>query len=479
MTHTVKHFIRLLPLLLMMFTLLSLGTVALAQDEPITISIWASDYTPSRLQPAVAGLNLERQGIDPIVNAYQELHPNVTIQLITQPNNADTRRWLITQLTGGVAPDIIWNQPDWAAEDYRKNWLVPIDDYLEMPNPYIAEGQPGSERWHDLFLPGIDVWRAADDQLYVVLADQVQVGIYYNKDLFTEVGITEPPATWAAMMDAAQKLKDAGYFPFAQAASDLNQITWISGWLSNFFYANQIPDYDTDGNGIISKVEMAEAVKAGAYSFNDDANRARMEELKRLSTFWQPGALGADMSTAQRLFVSGRAGMFITGTWLYRTIDEDPQRQFEFDVFYFPVADSQTAPFIPDGIAPTNKAAGFGTFQFAVTQMAVERGTVDTAFDFLMFATAPENLAPVVAETGIALPAVKGAEADPLLEKFAESVSYPAAAFQEDDVMLDFEFAQKFLAITSSYFNDTQSLDETIAQLDEELVAAADRVLGG
>lgn len=468
-----------LQILFVIFAVVVLAGVMQAQDAPVTITIWPNSYTPSRLLPASADVTAPQiQGIDPAIAAYQALHPNVTIEIVTQPGDG-ARTWLTSQLSGGIAPDIVWNQPDWAAEDYRKNWLVPIDSYLEKPNPYVAAGQPGSEKWHDLFEPAIDVWRAADDKLYLVLADQVQVGIYYNKAILDQAGVAEMPATWEELMQAAEKIKTAGFSPFAQSGNNLDQLTWVSGWLTNFYYASKLADYDTSGDGHLSKTEMAQAVKDGKYSFNDEANRARLEEMKRFSTYWQTGALGADGNAANRLFLTGRAGFLITGSWMYSTVVSDPDRTFDFGVMYFPVVDSSTSPLVADGIAPTNKAAGYGSFQYSVTQAAVARGTVDQAFDFLMFLTTPENLSPMITEAGFALPAVKGAESSPSLEPFSESIGYPDAPFQEDDSMFDFEFAQKFLAITSPYFAGDQDLEETVAQLDVELKAAADRVLGG
>jgi ABC-type glycerol-3-phosphate transport system substrate-binding protein len=73
---------------------------------------------------------------------------------------------------------------------------VPNNKYHEKPNPYITSGQPGSKRWRDLFLPGIDFWRAPNNDLYLILADQIQVCIYYNKEIFKKVGLDGAPKTW-------------------------------------------------------------------------------------------------------------------------------------------------------------------------------------------------------------------------------------------------------------------------------------------
>jgi ABC-type glycerol-3-phosphate transport system substrate-binding protein len=442
----------------------------------VTLTMWAGSYTPSALVPtSSATSNAPKiKGIQPVIDAYQKLHPNVTIKLIYQ--NTDTARtWMITQLTGGTAPDIIWDQPDFAASDFRKHWLVPIDSYLAQPNPYVA----GNQHWLSTFDPGLQVWKAPDNHLYVVIADQVQVGIYYNKSIFAKAGITHvPPSDWAELMADAQKIKAAGFYPFAESGNNLDQLTWVSGWFTNFYWYPSIKKFDLNHDGVLDAIEMSKAVLNGGYSFTSAVNKDRLALLKTFSTYWQPGAVAADHNASDRLWLSGRAGIDITGSWNYETFKQDKQRTFPFGVFYFPVLNARTSPKIPNGIAPTNKAAGYGEFQFAVTNTAVSRHTTDVAFDFLKFATSPRQLSPMITEAGTALPAVKNTEANPDLKAFETSVSYPAAAYQEDDSMFDYQFAQQFLAVTSGYFSGTQGLDATANTLQKDMVAAAHRVLG-
>ncbi len=450
-------------------------------NEQVTVTMWAAGYTPSHLLPTTGENQSAPQieGIEPIVEAYEKLHPNVDIQFVVHPFDDEVRRWMITQLTGGTAPDIMWTQPDWAAEDYRKDWWVPLDEYLQQPNPYVTEGQPGRERWDDLFEQQLHVWEAPNGSLYVALADQIQVGMFYNKEIFEQAGIDGPPETWEEWMQTTEKIKAAGLTPFAVSGQSLDTLTWVSGWLTQHFYWPQVDEYDTDGDKLLSSTEMAQAVKNGTYSFTQEQNKARLEQLKRWSSYWQPGAAGIDSDQATRLFVTGRAAMMFSGSWFYNTLEQDPQRSFDFGVFYYPTVDSSTSPLVPDGIPPTNKAAGYGSFQYAVTNSAVKNGTVDCAMDFLKFATAPQNLTPMIEEAGGSLPAVKGAGPVSGLEGFQESVSFPQAPYQSDDSMFDLEFGEKFLAITSPYFSGEQSLDETAEQLQVEVEKAADRVLAG
>ena len=83
------------------------GTVVLASDTE-ELTIWAGRYTPSRTMAAVgSGIKgRDIKGIDPIIEAYQELHPNVKINVLGQSINSDTRQWMITNLTAETAPEI-------------------------------------------------------------------------------------------------------------------------------------------------------------------------------------------------------------------------------------------------------------------------------------------------------------------------------------------------------------------------------------
>ena len=57
-------------------------------------------------------------------------------------------------------------------------------------------------------------------------------GIWYSKDLFAQAGITEAPTTWEELIDACQKLKDAGIAPIAVGAKDAWPAAHWYYWLS-------------------------------------------------------------------------------------------------------------------------------------------------------------------------------------------------------------------------------------------------------
>src|SRR4029079_13213603 len=149
----------------------------------------------------------------------------------------------------------------------------------------------------------------------------------------------------------------------------------------------------------------------------------------------------------------GGAGMEITGVWMLANFLNDPERKFELGWFYFPTVDRLTSNVVAHNVPLTNVASGYGSFQFALTATAKNRGTNDICADFLMFSTTPENIGKLVNEVPSTIPNVKGAPLHPLTKEmgFADSITYPPSSFQEDDSLLDFEYGTNFAAVVAPY----------------------------
>ena len=74
----------------------------------------------------------------------------------------------------------------------------------------------------------MSVWQV-DGEQYGVPYTFGLVGFFYNKDLFAQAGIDEPPATWDEFLADVQALKDAGITPIAVAGQDK--------WPAMFYWA--------------------------------------------------------------------------------------------------------------------------------------------------------------------------------------------------------------------------------------------------
>ena len=169
------------------------------------------------------------------------------------------------------------------------------------------------------------------------IPDQIeQVGLYYNKDMFDQMGL-EPPTTMAALETAATKIKAAGKIPFAAGDKE----GWEGGHLLSMALSSQVgaskmTNLLGGGTGWDSAgVKSALSTWAG---FQKDG-------------YLPPSPNGITYDNSNALFYSGRAAMNPTGTWLIQTLKD--AAKFDVGFVNFPA---------PAGQAVATTGLGAGTF---------------------------------------------------------------------------------------------------------------------
>ena len=89
------------------------------------------------------------------------------------------------------------------------SWWTALDEYLEMPNPYIPEGIPGHERWMDSFPEFVmNQTSAPDGHWYQVSLDWVETALFYNVAMFEEAGVEADWANWGDFIADMKTLQD-------------------------------------------------------------------------------------------------------------------------------------------------------------------------------------------------------------------------------------------------------------------------------
>lgn len=131
-------------------------------------------------------------------------------------------------------------------------------------------------------------------------------GIFYNKEIFAEVGIEEPQ-TFDELLDVNDKLMAAGYTPLAEAGAAAWPVTRLIG-----MYAYRLvgPDAMTaiqDGDAKLTDPEYVEAAQAVA-------------DLAESGAFGE-GFISMDPAAANNAFLTGKAAMKYDGTWLLSDIN--------------------------------------------------------------------------------------------------------------------------------------------------------------
>lgn len=167
-----------------------------------------------------------------------------------------------------------------------------------------------------------------DGKIYGVPGTVQPGGIWYSKDLFAQAGITEVPTTWEELMDACQKLKDAGIDPIAVGAKDAWPAAHWYYWLSL-----RICSPDVYDESMANKDFSAECWTAAGEKLQE-LNDAGYFNEGYLTTTAQQGA-----SSSAGLLANHKAAMELMGTWepgVVRDLTPDQQPMADLGFFAFP-----------------------------------------------------------------------------------------------------------------------------------------------
>lgn len=400
-----------------------------------------------------------------IADEYTRMHPEITIKFVQQVTISGSQEgeWLKTQLVGGIAPDIISQNAEVSWPDVPKGWYIPLDEFLEKPNPYIE----GNSRWMDSFLnlALVNAKRASDGKLYCLSVDVVETAIYYNKTLFQKLNL-ELPETWNEFIELQQRLLDNGITPMPSAqnlASD-----WGQDIIFDMLYCDIIGKLDVEPSlenqqqymtHYLTVKEVAFLFSKGFFTRKDPRWVEMHRILKQWRTYWAKELKNTDTS---RLFLTNRVAMTWDGSWFSRRLLYDPYLDFEWGIFYLPKITKCTSRF---GSGAEASVIGGASIQLHVTNSAAIYDHLDQVIDFLMFYTAPQNFEKVINETMMFLPNIKGI-------KIPEELAPINTIFQRRYCSIkwlesfDPKYKSYWRRMFDLFLNDGLSLDQYLAKLE-------------
>ena len=438
-----------------------------ARAGKLQITFFAAGYTPE----ITSGDNpYPLHEFTRIAHEWEALHPEAEVVFVRQPVG-DYLTWLLTQMKGGIGPDILWAEGNWCNDYAKNNWFVKLNPYLEQPNPYV----PDNRRWVDIFYEHWIAQRCAPDgSLYSLPVDLNETGVYYNKDIFRQAGVAVPE-TWAQLIDACSRTQDAGYVPFAIAAKQYGAFCWVKWVLHDQLWRDVLPAADVRGRfPNVDDQEMVRAYRKGLWSPRDPRYVEMLRLLKEWAQFWNRDAM-AGTPEEERLFRLGKAAMYLHGSWYLPNLLHDPLRAFDFGVFPLPGLTKTSSPYGLDETGPAPGVGGAGATQYAITTNAVRGGKLDLAVDFMRYFTAPHNLERLVDEAGITLPNGPGMKVNPVLQPFAKALEARRYAFP-GQVSVRRHYDHEF-RVLQSYIGGTYSVQQAVDSMDTSAAEAMDRLV--
>lgn len=192
---------------------------------------------------------------------------------------------LTTDISGGTTADVAVIATRWIVDYAKQNIAEPLDGYMTP----AYKGQ-----FFESLLPPATV----DGKLWGLPFVASTRALYYNTDLLEQAGVSQPPATWEDLRQAAGKIKAGGKaYGFAIQGKEIETDTY-------WYY----PLWTLGGN-IIENGKSGIASPAGIKA----ANLYKSFIDQGLS---QPSPTASNRQDAETLFKQGRAAMVITGPWL-------------------------------------------------------------------------------------------------------------------------------------------------------------------
>jgi len=382
------------------------------EEKRFKILHYAQSAEPTDPDVELAEGEVRKVAYQEIADEFMEMHPNVEIEWYRFPSGVQRNEWLMARMTAQDCPDVFWGQPEYIWPHVNKGWVLDFTDQLNLPNQYV----PGNTRWLDQFQEVCIISQTGPDgKLYGINLDGAGVMTNYNSQAFSEAGITDEPRTWGEYTEAWEALLEVGYIPFGADLDESNCCfgLWASEQLWNQLVWDRIWDWDDDGNGAVTGIELARHSQKGDFP-DWEAYLKLAHLMKEWSAYWPHGYEGR--VDYRSLYRQGKVAMEMDGNWVVSQYKRDPL-PFDYGWLQFPVI---TKDIWPASSEKTVRIQGaWGAMQYYVPGYLsqTEPDKISVIFDWLKFSSKPDNVSAVCMETGL-VPLVHGAEGLPELAPF-------------------------------------------------------------
>jgi ABC-type glycerol-3-phosphate transport system substrate-binding protein len=296
--------------------------VATAQDAPeVTLELWTHEFPP--LQTAM---------LEKWIPEFEAAHPNVKVNMTTIPFagvvSYDTR--LLAALASGAGPDV-WDMGDWNYPMFKQNgFLAPLDP--------ATFGYESDQEFIDSFRPGTTALLEQDGRLVGLFSEFNTLNLFYNRDLFREIGVedlpTDRPLSWDEIGEIGQQLR-------VETDGVLERIGLQLGFFANFrspqWYAMHFYQFMRQHGQDDLFMPGAAPEDPPIPIANSEAAVAAFQEIADLQYQYQ----AYDPTFLNNWFADvpqGRAGMVLAGTW-YPAAALANVPDFDFGVAPNPVLD--------------------------------------------------------------------------------------------------------------------------------------------
>lgn len=241
-------------------------------------------------------------------DAFTAKNPNITVKFETTVDTEYETK-LTTALRANKGPDIAQLKAYGELQPLvDAGYLVALDDKLAGLKDFFPQALDGARS-------------VKDKKVYGVPYAMPDMGVFYNKKIFADNGISVPQ-TYDEFINACKKLKAAGIIPIA------------AGGASGSAWALEIM-IGVVGPNIYGGDAFWTDIESGKANFTDPRFVAVLQRLQDMYPYYSPGSEGVDYTTATQQFINGKAAMFMGGSWENGSFKAQ-NKDLSFDIFSFP-----------------------------------------------------------------------------------------------------------------------------------------------
>jgi len=412
-------FLLLLIVVIAMFS--SRGTAPSLPTEKVTLQFW--------------GLFDDNDVYQPIIDAYQKLHPNVTIEYRKFLWD-DYESSLINALAARRGPDILM---------VHNSWLPKHADKL-APAP-----QTVSSAYEAGFLHATRRDVTSGGKLYVLPLFIDNLALFYNRDILAQEGFSNPPLTWGQFkeyVNALKRFSPDGILTRSGAAlgSSSKSINRASDILLFLFFQNGVQPLNPQTRTVPWKADpqaLDRAKNALLFytSFADPSQQVYTWNDKQLYSI--------------DAFFSGKVAMM-----------------FNY-AYNIPVIKSK-APYLNFGVAslPVKEGDSYGrvtigNYWGAGVSNASKQQPL--AWDFLQFMTSAQEYPLYIAATGrlsARVDALEKQKDDPLFKPFIDQSDFMVTPYQQDERKMQDIFDEMITSVNARIASPEQALRKAQDRLE-------------
>lgn len=233
----------------------------------------------------------DKEAYAKFIAEFEKKHPTIKVKF-KSVKSTEYNTILNNSLTAGTGVDIVQLRPYSGTTSIADaGYLLPLDDIAGVK---------------DISQSYLDAAKGSDQKIYGVPLSINSAVIFYNKKLFEDNGL-QPPTTWDELLQVSQELQKKDIIPIAQAGKAAYLLSMTHSVIGPSAYGSN--DY-------------VDKLLKGEVKFTDEAFKESIKRMQELAQFFPPDFVAIDDKDAQALFYTGKAAMYINGSYRLETFQK-------------------------------------------------------------------------------------------------------------------------------------------------------------